>query len=180
MYGNGKQAEHPDDAAKFSAEVNKNMPVARERFEAGMDVLKRDPTVDASKIAAIGYCFGGGIVLNMAREGVDLKGVASFHGMLGTKEPAKPGEIKARIISFTGEKDPMIPASSVAAFRKEMDDAGADYRVITYPNAEHAFTNPEADELGKKFHLPLAYDPQADKDSWRQATVFLQDVFAGK
>jgi dienelactone hydrolase len=142
--------------------------------------LRREPTVDAGEMAAIGYCFGGGVVLNMARLGEDLKGVASFHGMLGTDHPAQPGKIKARIISFSGEADPMINADSVAAFKREMDNAGANYRVVTYPGAQHAFTNPEADELGRKFKLPLSYNVEADKDSWQQATVFLREVFSGK
>jgi dienelactone hydrolase len=180
MYGDGKQAHHPDEAGKFAAEVNKNMPMARARFEAGMNLLRREPTVDAGEMAAIGYCFGGGVVLNMARLGEDLKGVASFHGMLGTDHPAQPGKIKARIISFSGEADPMINADSVAAFKREMDNAGANYRVVTYPGAQHAFTNPEADELGRKFKLPLSYNVEADKDSWQQATVFLREVFSGK
>ncbi len=178
MYGDGKQAHHPDEAGKFAAMVNNNMPLARARFEAGMNLLRREPTVDAGEMAAIGYCFGGGVVLNMAREGEDLKGVASFHGMLSTNNPAQPGKIKARIISFSGEADPMISADSVAAFKREMDNAGANYRVVTYPGAQHAFTNPEADELGKKFKLPLSYNVEADKDSWQQATVFLREVFS--
>jgi dienelactone hydrolase len=180
MYGDGKQAHHPDEAGKFATEVSKNMPMAKARFEAGMQVLREQNTVDASEIAAIGYCFGGGVVLNMARMGEDLKGVASFHGSLGTDTPAQPGKIKARIVSFTGEADPMIGVDKVAAFKQEMDAAKADYRVVTYPNAQHAFTNEEADELGKKFKLPLAYNEAADKDSWQQATVFLKEVFSKK
>jgi dienelactone hydrolase len=178
MYGDGKQAHHPDEAGKFATEVSTNMPMAKARFEAGMNLLRKEKTVDAGKIAAIGYCFGGGVVLNMARLGEDLKGVASFHGSLGTDSPAQPGKIKARIISFSGEADPMIGADSVAAFKREMDNAGANYRVVTYPGAQHAFTNPAADELGKKFKMPLAYNAAADKDSWQQATVFLREVFA--
>jgi len=177
MYGDGKQADHPADAGKFSAEVSKNMPLAKSRFEAGMEMLRGEGTVDAGKMAAIGYCFGGGIVLNMARLGVDLKGVASFHGSLGTGNPAQPGKIKARIVSFTGEDDPMIGADKVAAFRAEMEGAGAAFRVVTYPGAKHAFTNPEADKLGKKFNIPLAYDAAADSDSWRQLTEFLGEIF---
>ena len=156
------------------------MPMDKARFEAGMQLLRKEDTVDANRMAAIGYCFGGSIVLNMARMGEDLKGVASFHGGLGTDNPAQPGKIKARIISFSGEADPMIGADSVAAFKKEMDNAGANYRVVTYPGAQHAFTNSEADELGKKFKLPLAYNESADKDSWEQAKVFLREVFAAK
>jgi len=117
MYGDGKQANHPDEAGKFATEVSKNMPMAKARFEAGMQLLRKQKTVDARKMAAIGYCFGGGVVLAMARMGADLKGVASFHGSLGTDTPAQPGKIKARIISFTGEDDAMIGADKVAAFR---------------------------------------------------------------
>ena len=180
MYGDGKQAHHPDEASKFATEVSKNMPLAKARFEAGMQLLRKEKTVDSNEIAAIGYCFGGGVVLNMARLGEELKGVVSFHGSLGTDSPAQPGKIKARIMSFSGEADPMIGAESVDAFKREMDNAGASYQVVTYPGAQHAFTNTAADELGKKFKLPLAYNGAADKDSWQQATEFLRVVFAKK
>lgn len=176
MYGDGKLANHPDDAGKFATEVSQNMPMAKARFEAGMKLLKKHKTVDAKNMAAIGYCFGGGVVLNMARQGEDLKGVASFHGALDAVAPAHA--IRARIISFTGEEDVMITADKVAAFKAEMDAAKADYRVVTYPGVKHSFTNPDADELGKKFNLPLAYNAEADKDSWQQTTVFLREVFA--
>lgn len=178
MYGDGKLAGHPDDAGKFATELSKNMPMAKARFEAGMKLLGKQKTVDAREMAAIGYCFGGGVVLNMARLGENLKGVASFHGALSTDIAVQPGKIKARIISFTGEDDAMITADKVALFRQEMDAAGANYRVVTYPGVKHSFTNPDADELGKKFNLPLAYNAAADKDSWQQATVFLREVFA--
>jgi dienelactone hydrolase len=177
MYGEGKMADHPDEAGKFAAEVSKNMAMSKARFEAGMQLLRKHETVDANKIAAFGYCFGGSVVLNMARIGEDLKGVASFHGGLDTDHPAQPGTIKARIISFSGDADPMIGADKVAAFKKEMDNAGANYRVVTYPGAKHAFTNPAADELGKKFNMPLAYNAAADKDSWEQAKEFLREIF---
>lgn len=180
MYGDGKQANHPDDAGKFATEVSKNMPMAKARFEAGMRLLRKQKTVDGKRMAAIGYCFGGGVVLNMARMGEDLKGVASFHGSLGSDTPAQPGQIKARIVSFTGEDDPMIGADKVAAFKQEMENAKANFRVVTYPGVKHSFTNPDADELGKKFNLPLAYNAEADKDSWQQALVFLREVFAKK
>ncbi len=180
MYGDGKQANHPAEAGKYAAEVSKNMPLAKARFEAGMQLLRNHRTVDDSQMAAIGYCFGGGVVLNMARMGEDLKGVASFHGSLATDNPARPGKIKARIISFTGEDDAMITAATVAAFRKEMESAGANFRVVTYPGVKHSFTNPDADELGMKFNLPLAYNVEADKDSWQQATIFLHEIFSKK
>jgi dienelactone hydrolase len=180
MYGDGKVVDNPDDAGKLAAGVYKNMPVAQARFEAGMQLLRKQETVDANEIAAFGYCFGGGVVLNMARLGEDLKGVASFHGGLGTDHPAQPGSIKARIISFSGDADPSIGADKVAAFKQEMESAGANYRVVTYSGAKHAFTNPDADELGKKFNLPIAYNAEADRDSWLQAKAFLSVVFAAK
>ena len=177
MYGDGKMAHHPDEAGKFATEISKDMPMAKARFEAGMKLLRKEKTVEAAKIAAFGYCFGGSVVLNMARLGENLQGVASFHGSLGSDIKVKPGQIKARIVSFTGDDDPMIGADKVAAFKQEMDSAKADYQVFTYPGAKHSFTNPEADELGKKFNMPLAYNAAADKDSWERATVFLREVF---
>ncbi len=177
MYGDGKQANHPDEAGKFAAEVSRNMPLAKVRFEAGLQLLRGQKTVDAKQVAAIGYCFGGGVVLNMARIGEDLKGVASFHGSLDTDILAQPGKIKARIVSFTGEDDVMITAGKVSAFKQEMENARASFRVVTYPGVKHSFTNPDADALGKKFGLPLAYNAAADKDSWQQATVFLREIF---
>jgi dienelactone hydrolase len=180
MYGEGWTADNPKDAGELASGISMNMPLEKERFEAGMQFLMNHATVDSKEIAAFGYCFGGGVVLNMARVGEELKGVASFHGGLETNNPAKPWKIKARIISFSGDADPMIGADKVAAFRKEMDGAGVNYRVVVYPGAKHAFTNPESDALGKKFNLPVAYDAEADKDSWAQATVFLREVFSNK
>ena len=180
MYGNGKTVDNPDDAGKLAAAVYKDMPMAKARFEAAMLLLRDQETVEANQIAAFGYCFGGGVALNMARMGEDLKGVASFHGGLGTNSPAQPGKIKARIISFSGDADPTIGPDKVAAFRQEMERAGVDFRVVIYPAAKHAFTNPAADELGKKFNMPIAYDAAADRDSWHQAEEFLREVFAKK
>jgi dienelactone hydrolase len=180
MYGDGKQASHPDDAGKFATAVHANMSGARARFEAGMNLLKKNKTVDAKKMAAIGYCFGGGVVLEMARMGEPLAAVASFHGHLGTDMPATAGKIKARVAVFTGAADPMAPADQVDAFKKEMDAAKVDYKLVSYPNVKHSFTNPDADEYGKKFNLPLAYDAEADKDSWKQTEAFLAEAFGKK
>lgn len=180
MYGEGRQAQHPDEAGKFAGEVKKNLPVAKARFEAAMNYLKQRDSVDAKNIAALGYCFGGSIVLEMARLGEDLKGVASFHGGLATDQPARPGSVKAKIISFTGTDDPMIPPEQVAAFKQEMERAGADYRVVTFPGVTHSFTNPAADEYGRRFGLPLAYDAAADKASWTETRDFLADIFKAR
>jgi len=180
MYGNGKQASHPDDAGKFAAAVRNNMPEAEARFQAALKVLKKQPTVNPQQIAAIGYCFGGGIVLEMARRGLPLDGVASFHGSLGTASPAKKGDVKAKIRVFNGADDPFTKPEQIAAFKKEMDNAGVDYKFFNYPGAKHSFTNPEADELGKKFNLPLAYNEKADKDSWAKLMQFFDKLFKEK
>jgi dienelactone hydrolase len=177
MYGDGKQAHHPDDAGKFASEVSKNAVLAKARFDAALELLKKEPSVEASQIGAIGYCFGGSVALNMARIGEPLKVVVSYHGALGTEHPAESGKVLARIASFTGEADPMIPASQVAAFRQEMDKAGVNTKVVTYPGVQHAFTNPEADKYGKEFKLPLAYNAEADKASWSEGLAFMAEAF---
>jgi dienelactone hydrolase len=177
MYGDGKQAEHPDDAGKFSSELMKNFSTAKDRFIAAMEFLKAQPMVDPNKIAAIGYCFGGGIVLNMARQGVDLRGVASFHGSLAAVAPAERGSVKTRILVLHGADDKFITREQIEAFKVEMKNAGADFRFIAYPGAVHSFTNPEADEYGKKFKIPVAYNAEADKKSWKELKKFLQQIF---
>lgn len=182
MYGDGRVTDDPLRAAKYANELNGNVDLEWKRFEGALKVLSKEETVDADKIAAFGYCFGGGVVLNMARLGTRLKGVASFHGALAMPygKLFKPGNIKARVISFSGDDDPLIGPDKVIAFKQEMEKARADYSVVTYPGAKHAFTNPESDEVGKKFKLPIAYNAAADKDSWEKAKVFLQEVFTTK
>ncbi len=176
MYGEGKQAEHPDDAGKFSSEVMKNFDMAKARFTAGEDLLKKEPTVDPGRIAAIGYCFGGGVVLNMARQGADLKGVVSFHGMLMPVTPAEPGAIKAKLLVLHGGDDKFSTPEQIQMFKDEMTKAGADYKFIVYHGAMHSFTNPDATAYGKKFNIPLAYNKKADKESWNEMKKFLDDV----
>jgi dienelactone hydrolase len=117
-------------------------------------------------------------LLELARRGLDIDAIASFHGSLGTQSPASPGAVKTRIAVFNGADDPMSKPEQVAAFKEEMDKAGADYLFIDYPGAMHAFTNPDADELAAKFGLPLKYDANADNDSWARMTVFLKETFA--
>lgn len=177
MYGDGRQASHPDDAGKFAGAVRKNMPEAEARFRAAMKLLHKHPTVDKQKTAAIGYCFGGGIVLEMARRGLPLDGVASFHGSLPTTNPAQKGKVKAKILVLNGADDPFTKPEQIAAFKQEMDDAGADYRFIDYPDAKHSFTNPQADEFGQRFNLPLAYSEKADNASWDELQRFLHRLF---
>lgn len=176
MYGEGKQAMHPDDAGKFSSELMKDFAVAKARFMAALEFLKGRDTVDPHRIAAIGYCFGGGVVLNMARQGVELKGVASFHGSLASVKPAQPGAVKAGILVLHGADDKFITPEQIEAFKNEMKNAGADFQFIAYPGAIHSFTNPDADEYAKKFNLPLGYNAEADKKSWEELRKFLEMI----
>lgn len=177
MYGDGKQAMHPDDAKKFSSELMKNFDDAKARFTAAMEFLKQQPSVDPTRIAAIGYCMGGGVVLNMARQGVDLKGVASFHGGLTAVKPAQPGGVKAKVLVLHGGDDKFIPPEQIEAFKQEMKSAGVDFQFISYPGAVHSFTNPDADELGKKYNMPIAYNADADRKSWGELKGFLSKIF---
>ena len=178
MYGNGKTASHPKDAGKFSGEVKKNMAVAEKRFMAAYSLLQKQYNVAKDKMAAIGYCFGGGIVLEMARRGVDLDGVVSFHGSLGTKLAAKKGKVKAKVLVLNGKADPFVKQTAITQFKKEMKAANIDFKFINYPNAKHAFTNPGADKLGDKFKIPLAYNADADKKSWSEMELFLNKIFS--
>lgn len=177
MYGAGKQAHDPDHAKAMATAVRQDPAGAKQRFDAALAFLKKQPTVDSNNIAAIGYCFGGSVVLNMARAGMDLKGVASFHGNLSTDAPAQKGQVKAKVLVLTGADDPMAPSEQVAKFEQEMKEAGVDYRVVSYPGAKHSFTNPAADKYGEKFKMPLAYNAEADKASWDELKGFLQQIF---
>ncbi len=177
MYGNGKKAAHPKDAGAFSGAVKKNMAVAEKRFMAAYRVLQKQDNVAKDKIAAIGYCFGGGIVIEMARRGVDLDGVVSFHGSLGTKEKAINGKVKAKVLVLNGEADPFVKKEAIAGFKEEMKAANVDFKFINYPGAKHSFTKSTADEYGKKFSLPLAYNAEADKKSWNEMKHFLDKLF---
>lgn len=178
MYGDGKVAEHPADAEKFMTEAVSNMDTMQARFEAARNLLQQHSSVDPEQIAAIGYCFGGAVVLEMARQGVDLDGVASFHGLLATTSPAEQGSLTAKVLVLHGDDDPMVPPEQVEAFKREMEAASADYEFIGYPDVTHGFTNPGATAVGERFSLPLAYDHAADEDSWARLQVFLKEIFS--
>ena len=178
MYGDAKTADNPKDAGALSGAVLKNPAAMQSRFDAAMAALSKHPTVDASRFGAMGFCFGGSVVLDMARAGTDLKGVAAFHAGLGAAgAQAEPGKVKAELLVQNGADDPFIKPDSVEAFKKEMDSAKVDYRYISYPGAVHAFTNPEATALGKKFNIPIAYNADADKKSTAEAKKFFAGVF---
>jgi dienelactone hydrolase len=177
MYGDGKTADNPKDAGALAGSVNKNPPLMRARFAAAEKFLNHQPLVKKNELAALGYCFGGGVVLNMARYGEPLKGVVSYHGVLATDVSVKPGSIKSKIRVFTGEADPIVPPEQVEAFKTEMAHAKADWQLVSYPGVKHTFTNPEADVYAAKFGLPLKYDAHADHSSWAHTLDFLRSVF---
>jgi len=174
MYGNGQTADNPKDAGALAGNVNKNPTLALSRFQAAEKFLGSQPNVKKGEIAALGYCFGGGVVLNMARAGEPLKSVVTYHGILATDVAVKPGGIKAKLRIFTGEADPFVPPEQVEAFKTEMDSAKADYMLVAYPGVMHTFTNREADSYAAQFGLPLKYDNAADKDSWTRTLEFLK------
>ncbi|GAB1255759.1 dienelactone hydrolase family protein [Aurantivibrio plasticivorans] len=177
MYGDGKLATHPEDAQKFMMEVMNNIPTAEARFAAAHKLLDEHNTTNPAQTAAMGYCFGGAMVLHQARIGSDLAGVASFHGNLSTTSPAKAHGVNAKVLVLHGADDPFVPQEQVDAFKKEMAAAVADYKFIAYPGAVHAFTNPGATEIGEEFGLPLAYNPNADEQSWNELKDFLNQLF---
>jgi dienelactone hydrolase len=179
MYGAGKVASHPEDAKKFMEAALGDMKVDEARFNAALKLLKDQSTVDPSRIAAIGYCFGGGMVLQMAKVNPELTGVVSYHGALGISANTKPVStpLKTQILVFNGSDDTFITKEQIAAFKQDMKTIGADYEFIDYPGVKHGFTNPEADNFAKKFDMPLKYDEKADKDSWKKTQAFFNKIF---
>lgn len=176
LYGNGKQADNPKDAGEAAGFFYTNAKVAKSRFDAAVEKLKQFPQVDTANMAAIGYCFGGAMVLNIAKLGENLKGVVSFHGNLAGV-PAKKDLLKANVLVCHGEADGFVKPEEIATFKKEMDAIGAPYEFKTYPNAQHAFTNPEATENGKKFNIPISYNAAADSASWKDMQSFFGKIF---
>ncbi|MDZ4729753.1 MAG: dienelactone hydrolase family protein [Xanthomonadales bacterium] len=179
LYGEGKVAADRDEAAELMNQLLADMPECRARFGAALDLLKAHETVDENCTAAIGYCMGGGIVLHMARYGLDLDVVASFHGSLPLAvAPAGEGaEVTARIVAYNGAADSFIPAEAITAFKAEMEKTGADYQFIQLPGALHGFSNPEATAKGEQFNMPLQYDALADTCSWAHMRLLLQWTF---
>jgi len=175
MYGEGKNTEHPEDAKKFMMQVMDNIQEGESRFNAALDLFKQHPTVNPEKIGAIGYCFGGGIVLHMAKIGTDLDGVMSFHGVIPTMYAPKPGEVKAKVLVAQGDQDQFVTQETMDEFKKQMDAAKADYKINIYEGASHSFTNPDADKYSKD--LPIAYNKEADMKSWEDMKEFFNGVF---
>ena len=176
MYGDGKTADHPDNAGKFAMAVRQDQDIMQTRFNAARHYLNSNETVDPELNAAIGYCFGGSVVLSMARSGADLDGVVSFHGSLGGLPPISD-KVMAKVLVANGGADPFVGKDSIDIFKEDMEMAGVDFEFINYPGAKHSFTSPEANVFGEKFGLPLEYNAEADKASWQKMQEFLDSIF---
>jgi dienelactone hydrolase len=177
LYGDGKVAKHPDDAKTMSSAVRANVENWRGRAQAALDVLKKDERVDPSKLAAIGYCFGGSSALQLAYTGADLDAVVTFHAGLPTPTPEQAKAIKAQILVCHGADDKFVPEESIQKLKEALDAASVKFRVETYPGAVHSFTVPGAD----KHKMPgLAYNAEADKKSWASMKAIFDEVFGAK
>jgi dienelactone hydrolase len=176
MYGDGKTADNPEEAQKAATPFYKDPKMGKDRLEAALAKAKSFSQADTSQTAAIGYCFGGSIVLNAAKLGSDFDGVVSFHGGL-EGAPARKDLLKAKILVCHGAADSFVPQSQVDAFRKSMDSIGANYTFKAYPDATHAFTNPEATKKGEQFKMPIKYNAAADSASWNDMKAFFATIF---
>ncbi len=176
MFGEGRTATTPAEAMAFTKPYYSNPALAKTRLDAAIEKAKSFPQADTSRVAAIGYCFGGYIVLNAAKLGSSLAGTVSFHGDLSGVAPQKD-VIRGDILVCQGGDDTFVPENARDAFKKSMDSVGARYTFIKYAGAKHAFTNPEATALGKKFNLPIAYNAAADSASWSDMKLFFESVF---
>jgi dienelactone hydrolase len=176
IYGDGKVAETPDSAQAYATPFYMHPEKAKARIDAAIAKLRTYDNVDTAEIGAIGYCFGGGVLLNTARLGDDLKGVVSFHGsLIGT--PARKDLLRTKILVCHGNADKFVTPDMVTAFKKQMDSIGAAYTFIGYDSATHAFTNPASTVNGQKFHMPIAYNGKADTASWEAMKNFFVGVF---
>lgn len=174
IFGDGKIAADPKEAGALTQPFYMHPEKAKARIDAAIARLKSYPQVDTNNIGAIGYCFGGGVLLNTVRLGDELKAVVSFHGsLLGT--PARKDLLKTKILVCHGNSDSFVN-SQVAGFKKQMDSIGADYKFVGYDSATHAFTNPASDENAKKFNMPIAYNPKADSASWKDMAAFFKET----
>ena len=178
MYGGGEVASNPDDAGRLMNGVLGDMGQAESRMGVALRYLQSHGCVDSERTAAIGYCFGGAMVLHAARTGMPLAAVVSFHGALASSHTPAPGSVRAKVLVCHGAEDVLVPDDDAEALKDEMQAAGADLRFISYPGALHGFTNPEADANGKKYGLPLAYSEDTDQRSWSEMQAFFKEVFA--
>ncbi len=175
IYGKGVRPSGMKECAAEAGKYKSNHALFLARIDAGLSELRKQSEVDPARIAAIGYCFGGTAVLELARSGANIAGAVSFHGGLSTSDPAAPGAVQCPILVLTGADDPNAPPESVAAFKNEMRKAGAEARVISYPGAVHGFTNPARGTDNSK---GVAYNEKADKESWEAMKEFFTRIFS--
>ena len=173
MYGKGVRPTTPDTCAAEMMKYRNDRKLLRARARAGLEMLKKLPNTDTSRLAAIGYCFGGTTALELARDGADLKGVVSFHGNLDTPDPADAKNIKCPVLVLHGADDPLVPDAEVIAFQNEMRAANIDWQVVSYGNAVHAYTNWN---IPAKTPGPAAYETRADRRSWVAMQEFFKDI----
>lgn len=176
MYGKGIWTTDPKKAGELSGHL-RGKPIMRERARAGLDILRKNEKVDTQRIAAIGYCFGGTTVLELAYGGADIRGGVSFHGGLSVPKPEDMGAIKAKILVLHGADDAFVSSENIAAFQDGMRQAGADWQMVYYGSAVHSFTNPAADKANVK---GLAYNSTADQRSWKHMQIFFEEIFADR
>jgi dienelactone hydrolase len=174
IYGKRVRPTTAEEAGKLAGKYKGDRALYRKRLNLALDVLQKDSRVDPKKLAAIGYCFGGTGVLELARSGADLRGVVSFHGGLDSLHPEDAKAIKARILVLHGADDPFVPAADVAAFQEELRKAGVDWQMTYYSGAVHAFTNPGAGSDNSK---GAAYNEKADRRSWEAMKAFFAEIF---
>jgi dienelactone hydrolase len=179
MYGNGQTADTPEGAMKLAGPFYMNPGLAKLRIDAALAKAGEYPQADVGNAAAIGYCYGGYVVLNSAKLGSELKGVVNFHGNL-SGAPVDKNKLKAAVLVCHGAADSLVPSAEVAAFRKSMDSIGANYQFNAYPGAKHAFTNPGATETGQRLKMPVEYNAAADSSSWNEMKSFLSTVLNKK
>jgi len=178
MYGEGRLASSADEAGTLMNGILDDMATGTARIRAAYKALCDRVEVDASRVGAIGYCFGGAMALHAARIGMDLRGVVSFHGALGSFRRPAPGEVQAEILVCHGAEDAFVSKEDLLAFKQEMAEGEVEHRVLIYPGASHGFTSPAANENGPKYGLPLAYDADADQQSWQEMSDFFARVFS--
>ena len=174
IYGKGVRPTAMQDAAAQAGKYKNDRKLLRERVNAGLAELKKQKGVDSAKVAAIGYCFGGTSVLELARSGADVNGVVSFHGGLGSPTPEDAKNVKGKVLALHGADDPNVPPTEVAGFEKEMRDAKVDWQLVAYGNAVHSFTDKGA---GNDNSRGAAYNEKADKRSWEAMKDLFTELF---
>ena len=173
LYGKGIRGSNPEENAKLMQPFLGDRPLLQSRMHRAVEVIREQEEVDASKVAAMGYCFGGLCVLDLARTGADVLGVASFHGIFAPPGNTSGTQISAKVLALHGWSDPLAPPDQVVALAEELTDAGADWQIHGFGNTLHAFTNPQAKDPENGFQ----YSASATQRSWKMLEDFLAEIF---